>query len=311
MNKTKEGLPERDIKILKDLYDFRILKIDQIVIRTGYKKDTIYKYIRSLFKSGFVTKSRIKGYTEDSKLRGDYFRITNKGISTLRNNGYEDLHYAAEDLKVSDVRAPIEILFTDLHYDLSKKGWKVLGNRKAKERYGINRVDNLTGVFSSPVFNIEYPFYIFQFYHDMSAKYVGKIISEINKYSFSNIVLFTTTRDMFEKVTNTMLDRADIFTYKTFRILPLQYGLKYLSNYAEGDMLFNYIDDKCSILRLDREADVRYEAEFDDIVDYNGEEYYLANLTDFNLANLYRAKRYTKEKYEKDGRKILALSNVA
>src|SRR5699024_11464945 len=241
MLKTKEGLLERDLKILKDLYDFRLLTVNQIVIRTGYAKWSIYKYIRALIKSGFVTKKRIKGYTENSNLKGDYFRITNKGITALKRNGYENLRYVSSDLKVSDIRVPIEILFNDVHYNLQQNGWTVLGSRKAKEKYGINRIDNLSGVASSPVLNNEYPFYIFHFFGDMSDVYIGKIISEINKYKFRNIVLFTTTPEMFEEIMDLMIKKADIFTYKTFRVLPLQYGLQYLINYAETNLIYDFL----------------------------------------------------------------------
>jgi len=59
-----------------------------------------------------------------------------------------------------------------------------------------------------------------------------------------------------------------------------------------------------NIYKVRREADELYAADFD-IVDYKGEEYYFVNLLDHNLVNVHKAKYYTREKYEKDGRKLL------
>lgn len=309
MTKSAYKIRERDVLMLKELYDSRLLTVDQLVSRFQYTKGSIYHFISRLVKSGFVLTGDIKGFTNESGIRGRYYRISNKGIKLLKENGYPNLRYDAEDLKVSDIRAPIEILFNDVHYELSKHGWKVYGSRESKEKYGMNRTDNLNGVLSSPVFNKEYPFYIFQFQFDLSERFINKIIGEINRYVFNNIVLFTTTKEMFLKVTNIMMNKAEIFTYNTFRVLPLQYGLQYLLNYSEGDMLFNFLEDEYGIYKVEKEKGVNYESQFEHIVLYNGEEYYLANFLDFNLVNFHRAKYYRKEHYEKDGRKILALIN--
>jgi len=306
--KNKNNL-KRDVKLLYELYQGRVLTIDQLTPRFTYKKSYMYKLVSNLFKSGLILTGDIKGFTNESGIRGRYYRISNKGIKILKENGYPDLKYNAEDLKVSDVRVPIEILFNDVHYEMTKHGWRVYGSRESKEKYGINRTDNLNGVLSSPVFNREYPFYIFQFQFEMSEQYIGRIIGEINRYKFENIALFTTTKEMFLKVTNIMMNKAEIFTYNTFMVLPLQYGLQYLLNYAEGDMLFNFLEDEYDIYKVEKEEGVNYEADFEHIVLYNGEEYYLANFLDFNLVNFHRAKYYRKEHYEKDGRKILALIN--
>lgn len=309
MKKKRLNSSERNIKILKELYDFRLLTIDQLVVRFSYTKATMYHYISRLIKSGFVVTGDVKGFTNESGIRGRYYKISNKGITLLKKNGYPHLKYVSADLKVSDTRVPIEILFNDIHYELTKEGWRVYGSRESKEKFGINRGDNLTGVLSSPVFSNEYPFYIFQFHFEMSDQYTGKIISEVNRYLFNNIVFFTTTKEMFMKVVEIMLDKAQIYTYSTFRVLPLQYGLQYMLHYAEGDMFFNFLEDEYDIYKIEKEEEINYEAEFDHIVIYNDKEYYLANFLDFNLVNIHKSKYYRKEHYEKDGRKILALIN--
>src|SRR5699024_12736962 len=86
-----------------------------------------------------------KGYTNNNdRMKGKHYKITNKGINFLRDNGY-DLSYSAEDLKVSDLRVPTELTFNNLYFDFSSQSWGVIGSRETKKKYGINRGENLNG----------------------------------------------------------------------------------------------------------------------------------------------------------------------
>ena len=87
---------------------------------------------------------------------------------------------------------------------------------------------------------------------------------------------------------NEMLEHADVFTYSTFRIMPMKYGTRYMLNYVDNEILYNYLEDMLDFYKVRREVDEHYAADYD-IVDYNGEEYYFVNLLDYNLVNLYKA----------------------
>ena len=237
MDYKNEKNKQRDIRILEELYKHRILTIDQLTSRFDYKKSYMYKLVSNLFKSGLVLTGDVKGFTNQSGIRGRYYRISNRGINFLRDNGY-DLSYSAEDLKVSDLRVPTEIMFNNIYLDFSSRSWSVQGSREVKKKYGINRGDNLNGVLSSPVLK-DYPFYIFL--ENTSDKWLKRVVNEINKYSFSDIILFTVSKSTFEQVINEMLEHADVFTYSTFRIMPMKYGTRYMLNYVDNEILVHCI----------------------------------------------------------------------
>src|SRR5699024_11682738 len=89
----------------------------------------MYHFMSRLIKSGFVLSKATKGYTNNNdRMKGKHYKITNKGINFLRDNGY-DLSYSAEDLKVSDLRVPTELTFNNLYFDFSSRSWGVIGSR--------------------------------------------------------------------------------------------------------------------------------------------------------------------------------------
>src|SRR5699024_12301602 len=87
--KNKNNL-KRDVKLLYELYQGRVLTIDQLTPRFTYKKSYMYKLVSNLFKSGLILTGDIKGFTNESGIRGRYYRISNKGIKILKENGYPD-----------------------------------------------------------------------------------------------------------------------------------------------------------------------------------------------------------------------------
>lgn len=158
MEYKREKTKQRDLKILKELYDLRVLTADQLANRFGFTKGSMYHFMSRLLKSCFVQSTAIKGFAESSGLRGKYYSITNKGIRFLSENGFE-VEGVAESLKVSDMRVPYELTVNGLYYEFREKGWGFKGSREAKKEFGINRGNNIHVVLSSPVFK-DYPFYL-------------------------------------------------------------------------------------------------------------------------------------------------------
>lgn len=295
---------QRDLNMLYEMYQFRVLTIDQLSSRFGYTKGSLYHFLARLLKSGLIQSKGIKGYTSNEKRPGKYYSITNKGISFLRENGY-DVTKSADALRVSDMRVLYELEVNNLHYEFTQIGWQLSDSRETKKKFGLNRGDNLHGSLSSPVLK-EYPFYLFLNNDNISDLWINRVVRELNKYGFPNIILLTDGEDTFKRVFQVMFKKVEAFTYEQFMLMSIRFGKQYIRHYVDTDLLYDFMEDEIDILRLHREVGVEYHTNFE-IVEYDQEEYYLVNMLNNNLANVHHIKQYTKEKYENDGRKLLII----
>src|SRR5699024_6230459 len=223
-----------------------------------YTKGSMYHKLSRLRHRGFVATQNIKGFSSQGGLQGKCYKITNKGISYLKKYGYE-LSLKAESIKVSDMRVPTLIITNDLFEQFSNKGWKVLDSRELKEQYKLNRGLNLHGMLSSPNISSQdissqgfeqrnYPFYILL--EGTSDAFIKRIRGEVGRLQqFSDLIFFTKNVDVFQRTFSEMLMNADVFTYRSFRVLPYGYGMRYLIYYDKFEVLLHYLEDRFEIYR--------------------------------------------------------------
>lgn len=214
-----EKSKRRDLNLFYELYNFRVLTIEQFSRRFGYTKGSLYHFLAGLLKSGLIQSHGIKGYKKVTGKLGKYYTITNRGIRFLDENGYVVTH-SADALRISDMRVMYELVVNDLYYELKESGWELHDSRATKKKMGLNRGDNLHGSLSSPVLN-EYPFYLFLNNDNISDLWLNRVIREINKYNFMNIVLLTDGEYTFSRVFQVMSSKAESFTYKNFMMMSL------------------------------------------------------------------------------------------
>lgn len=317
-NRIHEEAWEKDREVLYDLYKSRLLMVDQLARRHDYTKGSMYHKLSRLRHRGFVATQNIKGFSSQGGLQGKCYKITNKGISYLKKHGYE-LSLKAESIKVSDMRVPTLIITNDLFEQFSNKGWKVLDSRELKEQYKLNRGLNLHGMLSSPNISSRdissqgfeqrnYPFYILL--EGTSDAFIKRIRGEVGRLQqFSDLIFFTKNVDVFQRTFSEMLMNADVFTYRSFRVLPYGYGMRYLIYYDNFQVLLHYLEDRFEIYEVSKSQNNYYQNYFKTVVEYEGNEYYLINMLDYNLTNLYHIRNYTNERYNEDGRKVLLLSD--
>lgn len=305
MHVKKQEALKREINILYDLYNFRVMSIEQLVKRSTYTLGTMYHKVSDLQKRGLILAGDIRGFTVEGGRRGRYYRISNKGITLLKEWGY-DVTYTADDLRVSDYRVPILLETNDLFFDFSSQGWSIMDSRATKNVYELNRGDNLHGMITSPRHK-KYPFYIFL--NNTSDKHITRISREVNRYSFSDIILFVNSKAIFQKVFVEMLREADIFTYRSFRILPLGFGKRYLLHYDDEELLLDYLEDNYDLIVTSASKDKNSRDGFTTTVKYKGKKYYLVNMLDHNLSNIHHIHQYTNERYERSGKRLLLLTD--
>ena len=299
---------ERDLKILLELYNKRVMTVDQISRKFGFTKYYTYKLCSKLFKSGLIVSNGIKGYLKSSGKKGSYYKVTNKAIRFLNMNGYK-LEHDAESLRVSELQVPYLLTQNDIVYDLSSR-FLMFDSRAGKKRYGMNRADTLRGVLSSRSFNNDYPYYLFLDSESFGDLWLSRVVREVNKYSFRNVVMFVSTAETFSIVLEKMLQSAEIYVYEKFMILPIGYGVNFFNHYIDTEvpLLEQYLYDTHGIEQVEKDDNRFYYSDME-VVELEGREFYLANALGNDITIIPKIQRYTKERYENDGREVLLVSN--
>ncbi|RKJ36967.1 hypothetical protein D7X33_37930, partial [Butyricicoccus sp. 1XD8-22] len=104
--KSEEEVLTQDLELLYELYKYRALSTAQIAEIGDLGKWYVYKKISLLRKGGYIYSEQISGnYIPNQKRQGSYHRISGKGISLLKENGYL-VDSTADDLKVAKIRLP-------------------------------------------------------------------------------------------------------------------------------------------------------------------------------------------------------------
>ena len=295
----------KDKEILFDLYNWRIMSVEQLARRHNYTKGSMYHKLLRLKNKNLLTTQTIKGFSNESSLRGKVYRITDKGMSYLLREGY-DVRGEANTLRVSDMRVPVILTANDLFEEFSSQGWHTLDSRELKIEYNLNRGINLNGMLSSPS-DCNYPFYLLL--EGVTDNYIKRIRVEIERLNFHNLIFFTKDKDVFQRTFSEMLKNAEVYTYNSFRVMPFGYGKTYLRYYEDFQVVLNYLDDRFGIQKLEKHEDRYYQNNFKTVIEYENNEYYLVSMLDYDLTNLHRIRNYTKERFGTDGRKVLLLSD--
>lgn len=307
MNRVHREALEKDIDILLDLYESRIKTVDQLSRKHDYKKSSMYHKLGRMRNKGYITTQNIKGFSSRSKnirgLQGKCYKITNSGITYLRKLGY-DLEFDASYLKVSDMRVPILLLTLDLFEEMSSRGWSYMDSRLSKYKYSLNRGLNFDGILSSPN-SFKYPFYIML--ENTTDTYIRRVRTEIERLNFDELLFFTRSPSVFNRLFDELLTNGEVFLYKSVRILPFGFGWRYLVYYDDSQVMFNYLEDNFNIYEVNKNEGTHYQVGFKTVTEYKNEEYYLVNMVDHNLTNIHFIKNYSKERYLEDGRKIMLL----
>src|SRR5699024_6316627 len=142
---------------------------------------------------------------------------------------------------------PYLLSTNDLLIDLEVHGWKMLDSREVKERYQLNKGDNLHGMLVSPE-GKRYPFIVL--IHRAGRRNIGKMVSEVARYAFNDMVLFTRTAESFEQALDIFLNNSDVLRYETFRVLPYSFSKYYLPKYDSDAQVLNYLQERHDLVLL-------------------------------------------------------------
>lgn len=301
----EKGVGERELSVLIGLYELRALTTSNIRKRYGYPQWYVYKKLSELERRGYIHSYYTSGYARSSLQQGKYYRLGKRGIELLERSGYATV-YNADELRVSEYYLPYLLSANELVISLEKHGWGVMDSRETKEYYHLNRSDNIHGTLRSPSGKL-YPFMVL--INPLGIRNIGKLKSEVARYPFDELLIFTRTLESFEQVIESFSENSDVYRYRTFRILPYSFSKYYLRKYDNHVNVLTYCEDRLSLEVLKKEAKFRFAIEGVTVVIHEGEEKYLINLLDNDLRKIHAIQGYHYDHYNRDGRPVLLLTN--
>lgn len=254
---------------------------------------------------GYIHSYFISGYAKSSLQQGKYYRISKRGVSLLEDSGYVT-GYRADELRVSEYYLPYLLSANELLIGLETYGWSMIDSRETKSYHRMNRSDNIHGTLVNPE-GKKYPFMVL--INPLGIRNLGKLRSEVSRYPFSDLIIFTRTLESFEQVIESFSENSDVYRYRTFRVLPYSFSKYYLRKYDNHVNVLTYCEERLGLEVLDKEAGFRFAIDNVTVVEHEGKEKYLINLLDNDLRKVHAIQGYHYDHYTRDGRRILLLTN--
>lgn len=306
-------LSVQDMNLLYEIYKYRVLSTAQIAKIGNLGNWYVYKKISFLRELGYLYSEQITGnYIPNQRRQGSYHRISGKGISLLRKNGYL-VSYTADELKVAKHRLPYLLTANDLVIPLKDNRWEFRDSREVKNFMDLNRGDMYQGILTNPNNDKEYTLYVFL--RKVQANTLERVKQEIMRNPFENVLVITRGESSFNSIINsfTGVDKNDkLIKGGSVKVLPFRFAQTYLTISNDNK---NRHEQFLNELGIEIVADssnknlFETNVQFDYVVRHNGELKYFVDLLDNDLMKMHEIKRYRKEEYDRDGKRILALTS--
>lgn len=288
-NARVKEIQKRDLDILYDLYRYRVLTTEQI--RRKYFPDSKYyvnRKLNMLRNSGWITTYSVP--RNDGRKGRAHHRLTDRGITLLRKKGFSVV-YNADALRVSNELLIYLYEANNIMVELSPYGWEMRDSRETKERYNMNRGDQVQGTLLSPN-GTEYGFFVLE--KGTLEKNMAKVVQEIRATSeggagLTHFMIFakgeSSIRHFIERA-----QEKQLATGGSLCIMDYGLGIEYLQS---------RLSDKHSFKRIfqDEQSPIRWLApstkrRFECIARYQEEEVYFVNLLDTDLMKVEAIQNY-------------------
>lgn len=310
-----------DIEIMVGLYEYRALSIEQIQKRYNLTKGYCYKKLHVLKQSKWVTSHAIKNYKKNQHSQGKYYRLTERGLTVLKEEGVP-ITKKAHHLHVADLYIPFLLHTNDMMIALEQYGWQLIDSRETKERFNLNRSDNIQGVLQNvKTGSSEYGIYVFM--EGTRPENIVKATREIqNHNSIINYILFTKGKDTFQQMVEALINEKTknggkagtlVAGKNSIKILPYTFGKNYFQLFEQDEEMIRFAETAFSTSLSFKSSFERNKVKNNTlrhIVEHNGEEKFFVNLIDTDLKKISDINLYHVEDYEKDGRKVLVLTHI-
>ncbi len=310
----------RDIAILYDLYQYRILTTEQIKrMYFPNSKRYVDEKLRAMRNSQLISTFTQK---RPGRKGCACHRILQKGLDLLKEKGY-DIQYKPSDLTVNANARPYVLATNDIMTHITSYGWFMKDSRQVKREYGLNSGDQIHGSIVSPE-GTEYGLFVLE--QDTLVKNLAKVVYEIRTTSkkdvgLTDFIIFAKGQasiDHFIELANTeKRDHQGKPIQKKLRpsgalcVMHLDHGIDYLKSKLSDKGYFETIFKmpKAPVHWLAPSNKIGFEC----IAEYQGEEVYIVNMLDTDLTKVdaiigYLEDRKRMERFGEKIRKVLIVT---
>lgn len=311
-------LPDREIAILNDLYDYRVMTTNQIKKR--HFTPNQYRYADNVLwkmrKNKLIKSSTLKG-SRKGKKGFSYHRLTETGLEHLAKCGRSV--EGQSSLYVKPRQVPYLLMLNDLVVELGDE-WEIWDSRRVKKEYNLDSRMNIQGLAISPD-KKKYGLYVLD--KNVTEQTIGKIHSEIKANAgigINDFMIITkgggSYHEFIKQAITPKKTKANpfgkrLYTGHAIKVYP--YGLFILKaqmNRTESEWirkLCAYYGFKIRSMEIpdgERQS-------FPVIVEYQGKEMYLVDITDSDLNKYYKVKEYNDSPNSRrweNNRRVLAIT---
>ena len=291
-------LTDTEQAILLDLYYYRVMTTEQIKKRHFNNSGTyVNKVLWKLRKNGYI-KSRILKNSRENKKGYSYHRLTETGLECLIKHDTsvegEFNHY------VKPSQVPYILLANNIVTELSNTDWEIWDSRKVKKVFNFDKRMNIQGLLISPE-KKKYGLYVMG--KNTTPKTIGKIKSEISAHSpllLQDYMIISQGLNAYKDFIDYAINHSN---GQSNEPLSTGHSIKiFLSKvfYAIANSFHTEVEwmqRLCDYYQLTLKSTKIKEGErqsFPYIVERNGKEYYLVDLTDSDLLKYQNVTSYAR-----------------
>lgn len=296
-----KNIQARDIEMLHTLYKYRALSTQQMMRHFSMSSHYANKKMHIMRNSEWIRSYPI--LSDKHRKIGAYHSLAEGGLSLLRSFGYE-INRKADELRVSRRYLPFLLTANDLYIELAPLGWTMRDSREIKAAYGLNRGNNIHGSLEGPALS-EHGLYIFM--SRSSLKHMMKVIREIKESPLHNFVVFTKGQESFASfIEHATVSGRELIAGGAIKVIPFGFGKVYLPFISSPEGMDKLLD-RHGIQLLKKQIQGTL---FEQIVRHEAQDKYFVNLLDTDLMKVYTLKRYHKDRFEREGKRVVVLTHM-
>lgn len=289
---------KRDLNILHDLYNYRVLTVQQVLHRYFGGQKYGYHRMYMLRKDGLVSGGPVVSHGE--KGRTSCYYITDKGIRLLLREGIiEKPVRLAKHIRVEGPQIYYLLDVNDIFLELRDWGWVPLSGNDVKRHYKLNRADMIQGMLTD-MSGKRYGVYLVS--REPEELAVSKVVSDIRKSPIHSSLIFCKGEAGY-KLVRRMANEMNTLVGGSFNVLPYNNGVRILKSLRSTGHVINLYKRYGNNVRRDEHG-----RRFSHLIDHNGEEKYIGQLLTGDLMTRFQLARYHRDDYLREGRKVLVLA---
>lgn len=292
---------ERDLNILKDLYDYRTLTTRQVLANYFDKPAYCYQRMHLLRKDGLINSRPLVGVF-GQKQTSCYF-ITDKGIRLLLREGMiEEPVRKAKNIAVKGPHLRYVTEVNEIYLQLRDHGWLMMSGREVKRKYRLNRSSLIQGM----IIDKDKECYGVYLVSDNPVEQtVSKIVTEIGNSRIPSHIVFCKGKNGYEMIRE-RADRMNVFVGGSLNILPFSNGVRILKSLRSASCIVNLYGRYGEVSRVN-EGRMPYKH----VIQHKGEEKYVTQLLTGDLMTHFSLSKYNHDMYKRERKGILVLAWAA